>query len=206
MRIVTGMSKTASLLAIFLFSTAPLLAQVSQVGILIGGSKRLVRHSDEAASLGIRDNFSFRNSVREIYYAVQLDPGTFFKVKAGQIEAPVALRYTTAGGPARTDVQKGKVEHVDGIIDYRFSEPFGSTGLFAGVGLYRQSGTITSDAVPADQRGQQTEMNFGLSGGVVSDFPITRRTGFLAEVAYHWVNYRYKARYLTLSGGFRFSF
>ena len=50
-----------------------------------------------------------------------------------------------------------QVEHVDALIDYRFSEAFGSTGLFAGVGLYRQRASLSDLAVPALQRGNQTE-------------------------------------------------
>jgi hypothetical protein len=199
---VTCMKK---LLLLILFAT-PAFAQTSEFGILLGGSKRLISHSDQAAGLGVSDNFKFSNSVREIYYAVQLDPGTNFKIKAGQIEGPVAFQYTTPDGTARTDSSKGTVEHVDGLIDYRFSEAFGSTGLFAGVGLYRQRGTITDQAVPVEQRGTQTETNYGFQGGVNGDFPLSRRAGFIAEVAYHWINYHYKPRYVTLTGGLRFSF
>ena len=169
------------LITLMLFVAAPAIAQTSQFGILIGGSKRLISHSDQAAGLGISDNFQFSNSVREIYYAVQLDPGTIFKIKGGQIEGPVAFQYTTATGTARTDAPKGKVEHIDGLIEYRFSEVFGSTGLFAGIGLYRQRGTITDQAVPVEQRGSQTETNYGFQGGVNGDFPITRRVGFIVE-------------------------
>jgi len=200
---VTGMKK---LLLLMLFAATPAFAQTSEFGILLGGSKRLISHSDQAAGLGVSDNFRFSNSVREIFYAVQLDPGTNFKIKAGQIEGPVAFQFTTPTGTARTDSAKGTVEHVDGIIDYRFSEAFGSTGLFAGVGLYRQRGTINDQAVPLEQRGTQTETNYGFQGGVNGDFPLTRRAGFIAEVAYHWINYHYKPRYVTLTGGLRLSF
>ena len=193
------------LLLLMLFAT-PAFAQTSEFGILLGGSKRLISHSDQAAGLGVSDNFRFSNSVREIFYAVQLDPGTNFKIKAGQIEGPVAFQYTTSTGTARTDSAKGTVEHVDGLVDYRFSEVFGSSGLFAGVGLYRQRGTITDQAVPVEQRGTQTEINYGFQGGVNGDFPLTRRVGFIAEVAYHWINYHYKPRYVTLTGGLRLSF
>jgi hypothetical protein len=194
------------LLLLILFAATPAFAQTSEFGILLGGSKRLISHSDQAAGLGVSDNFRFSNSVREIYYAVQLDPGTKFKIKAGQIEGPVAFQYATPTRTARTDSAKGTVEHVDGLIDYRFSEAFGSTGLFAGVGLYRQRGTITDQAVPVEQRGTQTETNYGFQGGVNGDFPLSRRVGFIAEVAYHWINYHYKPRYVTLTGGLRFSF
>ena len=207
MRIVTAMRKFAFAPAFLLLSAMPAIAQTSQFGLLIGGSKRLISRRDEAKGLGVSDNFKFSNSVREVFYAVQLDPGTFFKVKGGQIEAPVAFQFINgAGVKTRTDAPKGKVEHIDAIIDYRFSEPFGSTGLFAGAGLYRQRATLSDVAIPELQRGNQTETNYGLQGGVNGDFPITRRSGFIAELVYHWINYNYKVRYLTLSGGLRFSF
>ena len=207
MRIVTVMRKFALAAAILLLFALPAAAQTSEFGLMFGGSKRLISHSDQAKGLGISDNFKFSNSVREVFYGVQLDPGTFFKIKAGQIEAPVAFQFVNAAGAkTRTDVRKGKVEHIDALIDYRFSEPFGSTGLYAGVGLYRQRATLSDLAIPEVQRGNQTETNYGLQGGVNGDFPITRRAGFIAELAYHWINYNYKVRYLTLSGGLRFSF
>jgi hypothetical protein len=200
------MRKIALPLAFLLLPAMPAFAQTSEFGLLIGGSKRLISKSDQAAGLGISDNFKFSNSDREVYYGVQLDPGTFFKIKAAQIEGPAAFQYTTATGTARTDVKKGKIEHVDAVIDYRFSEPFGSTGIFAGVGLYRQQASITDTAVPVEQRGNQTETNYGFLGGINGDFPITRRTGFIVEATYHWINYNYKVRYVTLAGGLRFTF
>ncbi|HYS55323.1 MAG TPA: hypothetical protein VER58_16320 [Thermoanaerobaculia bacterium] len=201
------MRKFVFALAFLLLSAVPAMAQTSEFGLTIGGSKRLISHRDQAKGLGVSDSFKFSNSVRELFYAVQLDPGTFFKIKGGQIEAPVAFQFVNAAGAkARTDVSKGKVEHIDAIIDYRFSEPFGSTGLFAGAGLYRQRATLSDLAIPEVQRGDQTETNYGFQGGVNGDFPITRRTGFIAELAYHWINYNYKVRYVTLSGGLRFSF
>ncbi len=206
MRIVTAMRNTAFLLAFLIVSAAPAVAQTSQVGLLIGGTKRLISHTDQARGLGISDNFKFSNSDREIFYGVQLDPGTWFKIRGGQIEGPVAFQYTTGGGTARTDIPKGKVEHIDAVIDYRFSEPFGTTGLFAGAGLYRQRATLADAAIPVEQRGVQTETNYGFLGGVNGDFPITRRTGFIVEATYHWINYNYKVRYVTLGGGLRFTF
>ena len=207
MRIVKPMRKTAFALALLAFSAMPAAAQTSEIGFLLGGTKRLISHSDQAKGLGISDSFKFSNSDREIYYGIQLDPGTWFKVKAAQIEGPLAFQYSTAsGGKARTDIKKGKIEHVDAVIDYRFSEPFGATGLFAGVGLYRQRGSLTDAAIPSDQRGTQTETNYGFLGGVNGDFPITRRTGFIVEATYHWIAYNYKVRYVTLGGGLRFSF
>ncbi|MDQ6802675.1 MAG: porin family protein [Acidobacteriota bacterium] len=201
------MTKSGFALAFLLLFTVPAFAQTSEFGLLIGGSKRLISRSDQARGLGISDSFKFSNSNREVYYAVQLEPGTFFRINGGQIEGPVAFQFTSAAGTAaRTDVPKGKVEHVDALIDYRFSEAFGATGLFAGVGLYRQRATLSDLSIPVVQRGDQTETNYGFQGGINGDFPITRRTGFIAELAYHWINYNYKVRYVTLSGGLRFQF
>lgn len=202
------MKKSAWMLTILLVAAAPLAAQTqNEFGIMIGASKRLISHSDQAAGIGVKDNFTFSNSDREVFWGTQLDPGTFFKIQAGQIIGPEAFQYLNAAGQkARTDIKKGTIEHVNATVDYRFSEPFGSTGLFAGLGLYRQRGSLTDPAIPAAQQGTQTETNYGLVGGVNADFPITRRTGFIAEVTYHWINYHYKVRYLTLDGGLRFSF
>lgn len=206
MRIMPRMIRTGITIALSLLVSATAMAQASEVGIMLGGSKRLISHTDEAAGLGISDNFKFGNSVREIYYSVSVEPGTKFKIKAGEIEGPVAFQFSTAAGNVRGDLKKGKIEHIDGLIDYRFSEVFGSTGIFAGIGLYRQKGNFNDPSFPAALRGQQTETNYGFSGGVNADFPMTRRSGLVVEATYHWVNYHYKPRYITLSGGVRFSF
>lgn len=206
MRIMPRMIRITFAVAFALLISAPAFAQTSEFGILLGGSKRLVSHTDEAAGFGISDSFKFNNSVREIYYSVALEPGTRFRIKAGEIEAPVAFQFTTADGKLRSDLPKGKVEHIDGLVDYRFSEAFGSTGIFAGVGLYRQSGDISDTRVPLAQRGPQEETNYGFSGGINGDFPMSRRSGVIVEATYHWLNYHYRPRYVTLTAGLRFSF
>src|SRR5437773_4538368 len=98
MRIVPRMFRSILFAALSPLVAASALAQTSELGVLFGGSKRLISHSDEAAGLGISDNFKFGNSVREMYYSLELDPGTRFKIKAGEIEAPVAFQFATASG------------------------------------------------------------------------------------------------------------
>ena len=206
MRIVPRMIRFKLIVALALLTAAPAFAQTSEFGILLGGSKRLVSHTDEEAGRGVSDNFKFSNSVREIYYSVSLDPGTRFRIKAGQITGPVAFQLATATGNVRRDASKGTISHIDGLIDYKFSETFGSTGLFAGVGLYRQSGSVSDPNLGVGRTSHQEETNYGFSGGVSGDFPLSRRSGVIVEAAYHWVNYHYKSRYITLSGGLRFTF
>lgn len=183
--------KNALLIGLLALTALPAAAQFSEFGILLGGSKRLISSRDADQGIGVSDNFKFSNSVKELYYSVVLDDYSRFKIKAGQITAPAAFQIDNA----RVDVEKAKVEHIDALVDYRFSEPFGSTGLFAGFGLYRQSA--------ADQ---QDETNYGLSAGINADFPLSRRYGVIVEGAYHWVNFHYRPRYLTLTGGLRISF
>jgi hypothetical protein len=164
-------------------------AQNSELGILIGGSKRSFASKDPVVS----DNWKFSNSVREIWYGFHLEPDTVIKIKAGEITAPLG----DAGDATHaSDIGKGRIEHLDLLIDYRFDESFGSTGLFGGAGLYRQMsgpGRGTSD----------TNTDYGFSAGVNGDFPLSRRYGIVLEGAYHWVNYSYKPRFITVTGGIR---
>lgn len=204
------MKKPALLLIVLAFSSLPAFAQIfngptSEVGVMFGGSKRLASGNETSANgqtteplAPLRNTgFSFRNSVKEIYYSVALEPDTRLKIKVGEIETPVSFENLPAGATdvVRHNYAKGTIQHADAIIDYRFSEPYGSTGLFAGVGLYRQA-----------HSGETDESGYGFSGGVNGDFPISRHVGFVAEATYHRVFFDYKTAILTVSGGLRFSF
>jgi len=188
------MKKTAVFLGFVLLTAAPSFAQSQQFGLLLGGSKRIYSRNDKSDQPGLpSDSFKLSNAVREVWYGIQLEPGTMFKIKAGQIDGPVGS-ISPKGQPLTSPV-KGRYEHLDGIIDYRFSEPFGSTGLFAGAGLYR-----------AKANGQATNTEYGFSVGVNTDFPITRHFGVIGEGTYHWMNFAYRPRIVTLTGGLRISF
>jgi len=196
-RIVPAMRRTAFLLAITLVSAVPLCAQTTEFGVLFGGSKRVISgHTTPAVGTSIQNpSFSFSNSAVDLYYGVQIDPGTVFKLQAGRIDGPVAFKETAADGTSlRRDVD-GQVQHIEGMIEYRFSEPYGSTGLFAGVGLYRHSA-----------RGFGSMTDYGFPIGVTADFPMTRRYGFIAAATYHFTNADFRPRYLTVSGGLRLAF
>lgn len=168
----------------FLTLTVSAFAQTSQIGFNLGGSKRFFASSDKVQS----DNWKISNSVREIWYGFSLEPDTMLKIKAGEITAPLG-----DADVATPNVAKGRIEHLDLLVDYRFSEPFGTTGLFAGAGLYRQrSGGTPNEGT-----------DYGFSFGANGDFPLSRRYGVVVEGTYHWVNYSYKPRFLTLTGGLR---
>jgi hypothetical protein len=199
MRIVAAMKKPACFL-LFLLLAAPAFAQTGQqFGILFGGAKRLYsgRDKDKFPDLST-DRFRFGHGVREIFYGVQVEPSTVFKIQAGQWNSDVGV--VQADPPLKP--RAGHVEHVDGIVDYRFSEPFGTTGLFAGLGLYRWSAPTAA----AGETDIPAATNYGYQVGFNGEFPMTRRYAFMVEGAYHWVNMSSPVRYVTLTGGLRIGF
>jgi hypothetical protein len=179
------MKTTAFVLAFFLLGSASTFAQTSQIGLLFGGSQAL--SSDAIGGRGFR----LSNHVKEAFFAYRIEEATLFKIRGGEIKAPVTFPDAQGG---RNNFQQGSIAHVDAIIDYRFSEIWGQTGLFAGIGGYRQRHDTFEETKP------------GITAGVNGDFPMNRRFGIVTEASYHWVNFRYHARYVTATGGVRFSF
>lgn len=189
------MRKSIFLLAVSFVFASPLNAQMTEFGILFGGSKRVIDRHAASPGTSLRDDeFSFSNSAIDVYYAVQVDPGTMFKLKAGRIEGPIGFRELILEQEARRDVE-GEVQHLEGLIEYRFSEPFGSAGLFAGIGLYRH-----------EAEGFRSQTDYGFAVGVTADFPLTRRYAFILDGTYHFTKHDFEPRYLTISGGLRLGF
>jgi len=192
------MKKTLILLSFLILGALPAFAQNNEVGFLVGGAKAL-----KTAAGGKSD---FQHGFDEISYGVQLEQGTIFKLKVGRMDAKTVFVSKDSNGHQVVDFvdPKGQVEYADAVIEYRFSEPFGYTGLFAGTGLYHQTGTGTPTGGTAESR---QESDYGFVGGVNGLFPITRSLGITAEGAYHWVHfYSPKPRYGTVSVGLRFAF
>jgi hypothetical protein len=170
--------------------TAPLAGQMSQFGILFGGSRRMNDVPGSQGNSSVKD-FSFSNSVKEIFVGTRLEPDTMFKIKAGEIDVPV-LVDDGAGGVNKV---KGKIDHVDALIDYRFSESFGSSGVFGGLGMYRATAPGVAD-----------DTNVGLSFGINADLPLSTRYGIVVEGTYHYIRTDVRQRFITATGGLRISF
>jgi hypothetical protein len=192
------MKRTAFLLTFLLLGTPSLFAQSSEFGVLIGGSKRVIEDGTAATgSTLINEGFTFSNQSIEVFYGIELDPGTMFKIKAGRIEGPIGIRQQEIRGPGTVDVRRdvqGEVQHIEGVVEYRFSEIFGATGIFGGVGAYRH------------EAGDTSTTDYGWTAGVNGDFPMTRRYGVIVEAAYHWTKQDFDPNYLTLSAGLRIAF
>lgn len=172
------MIRKGLLLIATLSLSLPLLAQSSSLGVLLGTADYL----EDGVSLDVSLD------VQEIWYAKDLESGTALKFKLGKTELDVEDDDAVLPR-GQHDVEYGLI-----LVEYDFDEVFGSTGLFFGPGAYRQT-TAEGD-----------ETNFGLSGGVTGDFPITRRLGLIVDAAYHWVNFEDDYDFMTLGAGFRFSF
>jgi hypothetical protein len=183
------MKKTLILLGFLIVPAFPLLAQNNEITILAGGAKAL-----KTAGGGKSE---FQHGFEEISYGIETDSNTFFKIKIGRMDAKTVFVKNDASGNQVADLvdPKGQVEYADAVVEYRFSEPFGYTGLFAGTGLYRQSS------------GSRQESDYGFVGGVNGIFPITRSVGISAEAAYHWAHfYSPKPRYGSVGVGLHFAF
>lgn len=196
--IFAPMKKAAFLALLLAVPALPTFAQTTfaEFGITFGGTRRTGSNHELPDNVrAIDDRFSLENSSVEIYYGMQIEPGSMFKLKGGRMEVPVSFQEPTNGVPTQEVYDDGRVEHVSGVVEYRFSEAFGSTSLFAGAGLYRHS---------AD--GASSSTTHGFSGGVNADFPLSRRYGIKIEGTYHWVNHDYHPRYITIGAGLRVSF
>jgi hypothetical protein len=192
------MKTTLILLGFSLVAAVPVFAQHNEIDVLVGGAKAM-----KTPAGGKSD---FKSGFEEISYGVSMEEDTVFKIKLGRMNATTAFASAAKDKKGNNIVDpgnvdpKGQIEYADAVIEYRFSEPFGSTGLFAGGGLYRQSGR-NSIGTPLQ------ENDYGFVGGVNGLFPITRNVGISAEAAYHWVHfYNPKPRYASIGVGLRFKF
>jgi hypothetical protein len=174
----------------------PAVAQSTEFGVIVGGSRRFV-HAGKANPgdpTYIESNFSFDNSSVELFWGLKMEDDLWLKFKAGRIESAIAFA-DPANEEVRIDFPDGEVQHADVVAEYRFDEPYGSTGIFGGLGFYRQTAP-----------GAESTSNFGFNVGLNADFPINRRYGVMLESTYHWTRAAFRPRYLTVGAGLRIGF
>lgn len=206
------MKRTLLLLALTLVGAVPVVAQeTNEFGVLFGGSRRFVWGGEGVRSITgdaetdwIESNFSFSNKSFELYWSIPIEPELNLKFKGGRLESEIPIGYEADDPDTpdevdptlfRRDVADGEVAHIEAVVEYEFDEPFGSSGLFAGLGYYRLSAP-----------GEESQSTWGAVGGVNADFPITRRYGVVLEGSYHWTHAEFNPKFMTVSGGLRMSF
>jgi len=208
-RIVPVMKRTLILL-VLVAGTLPVFAQNTgnEFGFIVGGSRRFV-DSSNARSLGneedwIESNFSFSNTSYELYWSIPIEPDLNLVFKGGTLQSEIAIPYEEVDPDAeepgtiatfRRDVADGSVHHIGAVVEYEFDEPFGSSGLFAGLGMYR----LTAP-------GEDAQQTWGVHAGVNSDFPLSARYGVVLEGSYHWTKAEFNQRFMTVGAGLRVSF
>jgi hypothetical protein len=202
------MKKALFVLAVWIVGTTSLFAQHSEFSVIFGGSARSVDDGDGPAdpnAADLDDSFSLSNSSFEFAYGVELEPGTMFRIKAGRIETPVRVALGSISDPEAQFYYdtEGEVQHIDAVIDYRFSEPLGTAGIFGGVAMYRQIGERSG---PIPENTDLSEVDYGFLFGFNADFPLSRRYGVILEATHHWTNLTLDPKFLTVSGGLRIRF
>ena len=148
------MKRTLFLLVLVVLSAMPLIAQESnEFGVIIGGSRRFVDSAHAKSITGnaksdwIESNFAFGNNSIELYWSMPIEPDLNLKFKGGRLQSEIAIPYLgddpltpeVKDVRLRRDVADGQVHHIESVVEYEFDEPFGSSGLFAGLGYYRMS-------------------------------------------------------------------
>lgn len=188
--IVPRMRRFLLFTALLLLIAAPAAAQSTEFGLQIGGGQGLEDGVD----------FDLGESLREVYVGTELEPGTILKLKGGQYDGEIFG-------------DNGSLEYITAIVEYRFSETFGSSSVFLGPGFYRSR--------PDGDAGFEGDEDYGFTGGVNGIFPVSRRFALTAELAYHWAHVPVidveratadttpledEYSFIALSGGLRFAF
>lgn len=174
MLIVTRMKTWLPLSLLLVLAALPAAAEDTSVGLMLGAGQS-VRNG----------GFHVNDPVREIFFSTDTDPATTLKLKAGHI----SLDEKRDGA----DFTR-RLDYVDVLVVYKLDQVWGSSGLFGGVGLYRQHLDSGSDT------------NYGYTFGVDGTFPVTRRLAFLAEAAYHSARFQDRATFVTVTAGLKLNF
>jgi hypothetical protein len=168
----------AALLALMLPVCAH--AQSSAIGVSVG--------SGESLDDGL--DFSFGDTVVEIYYETTFGQGTSFRFQYGTFDTQAEV-----GEDPDLELLDASVEYINLIGQYEFDEVYGQSAIFGGLGLYRN-----------EIDGFDDEKDWGLVLGVNGTFPVSRRFALTAEIAYHWANFDQNLSILVVSGGAKLRF
>ncbi len=181
MLIVTRMRRLALIIVLTLLFVPAAWAQSSAVGISIGSGESLKDGLD----------FSFGDTVYQLYYETSFGGGTSFRVQYGTFDT-TAMIPTIEG---ELIPENSSIEFIDLIGRYEFDEVYGQSSVFGGLGLYRNETATLDD-----------EKDWGLVLGVDGTFPVSRRFALTAEIAYHWADFEQNLSVIVVSGGVKIRF
>lgn len=84
--------------------------------------------------------------------------------------------------------------------EYRYDHHFYESGIYLGLGGYR----LTGDLLATGRDGSET--SFGVVLGLTGEFELTRRLGFVVDLAGHWANLDQAQIFVTGQAGVVFHF
>jgi hypothetical protein len=134
---------------------------------------------------------SFGNSAYQLNLGVVTEPGTHLILRTGRLAldkdglfgslSNADMKYVTIGG------------------EYRYSEKFYESGVFAALGAYRLGGTQVSG------HDSRTD-TWGLSVGFTGELPIRTWLGLQAELSGHYVDFKEEQFFAMVHAGLVFHF
>jgi len=128
----------------------------------------------------------FGNKGYQLNLGVVTEPGTHLVLRTGKLAldrdglfgslSDADLKYVTIGG------------------EYRYSERFYESGIFAALGAYRLNGTQASGR-------ESREDTWGVSVGFTGELPIKTWLGLQAELSGHYVDFREEQFFAMVHAG-----
>ena len=114
------------------------------------------------------------NTALQLNLALITEPKTFLGLRLGTIDL--------SGNEQFGSLFDAQLDYVNIAGEYRFNHTFYQSGLFIGVGGYRLDGRRVLGGA------SESETSFGLVLGLNGEFELTRRLGFVLELAGHYTD------------------
>lgn len=165
--------------ALAMLAPAPAQAQ-SRFDYTLGFFAGVGGATDDAPDAG------YSNPAGEVYFSVQTERHTYVSIRVGRLE----LQPDEGAG-----LLDSTLTYVAATGGYRFAESFYDSGVFLGLGGYRQEGDFLAE-----------EDAFGFLAGVDGDFRLADRLSLVGQVTGHFVDLEGAQLYLTVEAGLAFHF
>jgi hypothetical protein len=180
--------RARSLLVTFAIAALGLARAASAQTFAAGVGGSLVNDYEHANSFSTFDRFGVNG-----FLEVRLDKNIALQLRLARIGLP----------PAEEGMPSLRVDAADLTVAYIFREDWFDAGFFGGFGIYRVSSRGAEEGQP---EGPPKEDVFGLTGGVVSVFHVTRRWEVRLEAGVHAIDTATSHLPVFVGGGLAYRF
>lgn len=132
------------------------------------------------------------NTALQLNLALITEPKTHLGLRIGTIDL--------SGNEQFGSLFDAQLDYVNISGEYRYNHTFYQSGLFIGIGGYRLDGKRVLDSR------SESETSFGLVLGLTGEFELTRRLGFVIELAGHYTDLEDAQIFATGHAGIVFHF